>query len=114
MPFAFVDINIGNVWLSSSNAAVIPVGASGVYYVHVQAGTQIAKGFVVDLKLNNAVVVFSIYHKIINNWASQVREKASIMRLEEGDTLTVSVNCEDCGYYGGDKKQTAFNGFRLV
>ena len=113
MRFTYVDINVGNVWKQSTNTAVIPAGAAGIYYVHVQASSQSIKGFVVDLKVNN-VVVFSVNHKIANNWAGQVREKASIMRLEENDALTVSVNCGDCGYYGGDKKATAFNGFRLA
>ena len=107
--FANVNINVGQVWQSSLNAAVIPDDAAGTYFIHLEGGSTYANGFVLTLKVNG-LDSFYVKHNIVNSYASQSRENSIIIRLNSADKLTVS----QVGSLYSGSHQTAFNGFRLA
>ena len=93
-------------------AVVIPAGAAGLYYIHVEGATCHSGGYELTLNLNETVMFF-VNHNIVNNKNAQVRERAIIAHLRSGDRLTVNMPKAGC-LYGGMSKMTAFYGFRLA
>ena len=86
----------------------------GMYYVNLHAGTCFNAGFIMTLNINGRPL-FAIYHFLANLNVASVREKAAIIKLSYGDTLSVTLPSSSyCTYGGSTQKQTAFSGFRLA
>ena len=112
--FNSVEVNFGNAWRTSTNVVVIPLMGDGMYYVNLFAGTCASDGFIITLNLNGKPV-FTIYHFLATWYRASVREKAAIINLSIGDTLSVTMPSSSyCIYGGSTEKQTAFSGFRLA
>ena len=110
--FNTIIVNIGNVWQKAQNAAIIPAGAAGIYYIHLQGAAPATVGIVLTLNING-MVAFTLNHNMANKYTIQCREKAAIVRLNSGDKLTVSLPLS-YSMEGGGKRQSSFNDFRLA
>ena len=115
--FDVIDVNEGNVWLSSNNTVIIH--QPGSYYVHVDVATCYYGFMKVYIKVNGEVV-FWIQFLEETEHGGQSRGQSAILHLTKGDTITISLDdsnknsIEFCIYSGENDFHTAFYGFLLT
>lgn len=97
MPFDKISINIGNVWNDTASASVIT--HAGLYYVQATINTLSTGRGMLNVKVNG-VKQFEVKSLAINYKVDQTRSNGAILRLAEGDRVTVEQPKLDSGSIG--------------
>ena len=109
LQFNVVLVNQGYGWNNQSNKFITPV--PGVYYIQLTAGICRGRPTKMELLINGLPIV-NVYRQLTSHNGWDIRSRAVIWRLQQGDELRVRLPADYHICYNWNR-YTAFGGFRL-